>query len=136
LNLVVDGYNIINSWKYFQKKILDLEEKRNKLIDILLQFQNLSGNKIVLVFDGKSNKLKKENFLGLEIIYTSNKESADTLIEKMVKESENASNIRVITSDRNLKLFTFGMGALNQSPKDFEREINTIFKINKINLLN
>lgn len=134
MQIIVDGYNVIHSWEFFKKKDdLDLEEKRNKLIDILLEFQSLSEAKIVVVFDGKLASRKKEYFLGLEIIYSSKRETADTVIERMVKERSKFNNVWVVTSDRNLRLHTFGNGALNISTKDLEKKIYLTFRENNLN---
>ncbi|MDI6785181.1 MAG: NYN domain-containing protein [bacterium] len=136
MQIIVDGYNVINSWEFFKKKSnLDLEEKRNKLIDILLEFQSLSETKIVIVFDGRSVSRKREYFLGLEIVYSSKKETADTVIEKMVKERDKSTKVWIVTSDRNLRLHTFGNGALSMYTKELEEKVNTIFKENNLNLL-
>lgn len=134
MQIIVDGYNVIYSWEFFKKKNnLDLEEKRNKLIDILLEFQSLSEAKIVIVFDGKLALRKREYFLGLEVIYSSKKETADTVIERMVKEKGKFNNVWVVTSDRNLRLHTFGNGALNIPAKKLEEKIYLVFRENNLN---
>lgn len=134
MQIIVDGYNVIHSWEFFKKKNnLDLEEKRNKLINILLEFQSLSEVKIVIVFDGKLALRKREYFLGLEVVYSSKKETADTVIERMVREKSESNSIWVVTSDRNLRLHTFGNGALNISAKELEEKVYLTFRENNLN---
>ncbi len=50
--LIIDGYNIINSWDdIFDLDTLSLEESRIKLLDILSDYQGYSGSRMVVVFD-------------------------------------------------------------------------------------
>src|SRR5690554_5778758 len=101
--LFVDGYNVINSWERFKElKNINLEEPRNELIDILTEYKHYSGIEIILVFDAhlvKGNSGTKENYKGLEIVYTKENETADQYIEKKLDEIGRTKRVRVATSD-------------------------------------
>ena len=51
--LYVDGYNIINAWPNLYKlsNDVDLDSAREELIDIMKEYQNLSGEQVYVVFD-------------------------------------------------------------------------------------
>jgi predicted RNA-binding protein with PIN domain len=114
--LIVDGYNIIGAWAELQKlKDISLEEARDRLIDILSEYQSFSGVKTILVFDayyvpGLGGKYVQSK---LRIHYTKEKETADELIERLVNELVGRRRtIYVATSDMTEQHVIFGKGAL------------------------
>ena len=51
--LIVDGYNIIHAWPELEDLTnVSLESARIKLMDILCNYQGVSGETVILVFDG------------------------------------------------------------------------------------
>jgi hypothetical protein len=125
--LIVDGYNIIGAWPELAKlKELSLEEARDRLIDILAEYQGFSGLRIHLVFDahqipGLGGKYEQSK---LQIYYTKEKETADELIERLVsKLSGRRKQIYVATSDMTEQHVTFGMGALRISARELLTKI-------------
>ncbi|GIP36240.1 NYN domain-containing protein [Paenibacillus sp. J2TS4] len=114
--LIVDGYNIIGAWPELQKlKDIGLVEARDRLIDILADYQAYSGIRVYVVFDahrvpGLAVKMKQRR---LEIFYTKEKETADERIERLVNELTGRRNrIYVATSDLVEQHVVFGKGAL------------------------
>lgn len=69
--LIVDGYNIIGAWPELQRlKELSLEEARDRLIDIMAEYQSFSGMKVIVVFDayyvpGLGKKYLRPEAIGL-----------------------------------------------------------------------
>lgn len=120
--LIVDGYNIIGAWPELQKlKEHNLEEARDRLINILADYQGFSGVKVYIVFDahqipglgGKYNQSK------LNIYYTREKETADERIEKLVAQLiSRKKQIYVATSDLVEQHVIFGIGALRISARE------------------
>lgn len=113
--LIVDGYNIIGAWPELQRlKDINLEEARDRLIDILAEYQSFSGMKVMLVFDayyvpglGKKYVQRK-----LAVYYTKEKETADVLIERLVTEQiGRRKQIYVATNDMTEQHVIFGKGA-------------------------
>ena len=50
--LIVDGYNIINSWDELKElSKTDLEHAREKLIDAIIEYAEYTGRKCIIVFD-------------------------------------------------------------------------------------
>jgi predicted RNA-binding protein with PIN domain len=113
--LIVDGYNIIGAWPELQKlKDISLAEARDRLIELLAEYQSFSGVKVLLVFDayyvpGLGGKYVQSK---LRIFYTKEKETADELIERLVTENiGRRKQIYVATSDMTEQHVIFGKGA-------------------------
>ena len=125
--LFVDGYNVINSWDRFKElKNVNLEEARNELKDILTEYKHYSGIEIILVFDAhlvKGNSGTKENYKGLEIVYTKENETADQYIEKKLDEIGKTKRVRVATSDWMEQQIVLGSGGIRISSRELEAEI-------------
>lgn len=132
--LVVDGYNIIGAWDELQKlKEKDIGQARDRLIELLADYQAYSGSSVIVVFDAyyvKGIQSKLETFK-IEIIFTKENQTADECIEKLVKQLKNIKNqVYVATSDYAEQRTIFGRGALRKSArelfielKDIDREI-------------
>lgn len=126
--MVIDGYNIINSWqelKYEAKK--SLEDARQKLIDTLLNFKGYTGFKIILVFDAmyvKGSQQKHEFYDDLEVVYTKEGESADHYIEGVIKHLIKNDKVVVVTSDWVLQQVVLGQGATRMSSRELYEELN------------
>ncbi|MEB3103636.1 NYN domain-containing protein [Ferviditalea candida] len=120
--LIVDGYNIIGAWPALTKlKEVNLEEARDRLIDILANYQGYSGMRILIVFDAHQvpGLGREYNRSKLKVIYTREKETADECIERLVAElSQKRVRIHVATSDFVEQHVTFGKGALRISARE------------------
>jgi uncharacterized protein len=113
--LIVDGYNIIGAWPELSKlKDIELEQARDRLIDLLADYQAYSGMKIYVVFDahqvpGLGGKYVESK---LEIMYTKEKETADDLIERLsLSLIGRRRHVYVATSDMAEQSVIFGQGA-------------------------
>ncbi|SDR15541.1 hypothetical protein SAMN05216232_0014 [Virgibacillus subterraneus] len=140
--LVVDGYNIIGAWEELQKlKEKDIGQARDRLIELMAEYQSYSGCRVIIVFDayyvkGIESKHKSYN---VEVIYTKENETADECIERLVKGLKNVKNqVYVATSDYAEQRTIFGRGALRKSArelyiefKDIEREIEKDIEVHK-----
>ena len=64
--LIVDGYNIINSWpELINEQKISLEGSRQKLLEFLEDYRAYKGIKVIVVFDAhmvKGSMEKHENF--------------------------------------------------------------------------
>lgn len=114
--LIVDGYNMIGAWPELQIKAKDhLEDARDRLIELLADYQGYSGIKVIVVFDahqvpGLGGKYNQNR---IDIRYTKSKETADESIERLVVELvHRRRSIFVATSDFVEQSVTFGKGAL------------------------
>lgn len=126
--LVVDGYNMIGAWPNLRdlKEKERLEEARERLIEILGEYQSISGRRVLLVFDAHktSGREKKMSRNRIDIIFTGEKETADEWIERYVKRMKNRRNqIFVATSDQLEQHVTFGGGGLRISARELYHEV-------------
>lgn len=126
--LLVDGYNIIGAWPVLEKlKEYDLEEARDKLLNMLADYQGYTGMIVYVVFDahqvpglGATYRHHK-----LTIVYTKEKETADECIERLCSELfARRRNIYVATSDMVEQHVAFGKGALRLSARELLININ------------
>ena len=137
--LFIDGYNVINSWPNLQKYIKDnnIDEAREKLIEILAEYQAYKKIEIILVFDAykvKDSIRKKEKFNNLEIVYTKEKETADTYIERNLDLIGRKHRVTVATSDNTLQQLVLSRGGIRISSRELYYEIkNTKAEIRRKN---
>ncbi len=101
--LLVDGNNIIHAWP----DLLDLHRQRHGLAhdalrNQLLAYQDQTGKRIVLVFDGRGPRTTNEREAGgsLQVIYTNGKDTADDIIERLAAKYAAKYDITVATDDR------------------------------------
>jgi predicted RNA-binding protein with PIN domain len=127
--LLVDGYNVIFSWKNL-KKLADssLEDARVKLLDILCDYQGFAQNTVICVFDAHhahgAGELEKH--FNIYVVYTRTGETADNYIERAAASFSKRDFVRVVTSDYLEQIIVIGHGAIRVSAAEFEREIESI----------
>lgn len=125
--LIVDGYNILHAWEETSKLASeDLQAARRKLCDMLSSFAGFKNCRLVVVFDGynvKGNPGEKENFSGIEVVYTKENETADAYIEALVAKIGTNYNLRVATSDGLVQLSSLRSGALRISARELHEEL-------------
>lgn len=120
--LIVDGYNMIGAWpELVEASGRSLEDARDRLISLLTDYQGYAGNRIILVFDahqvpGQGGNFKQNK---LEIVYTKEKETADSCIERLVTQlATRRRQITVATNDGAEQHVIFGKGALRLTARE------------------
>ncbi|MFK2826825.1 NYN domain-containing protein [Bacillus sp. B190/17] len=130
--LIVDGYNIIGAWPELQKlKKHDLASARDRLIQLMAEYQGFTGYRVIIVFDAHYVKgtEKKYRDSKVEVIFTRENESADERIEKLAIELNSIKNqISVATSDFTEQWAIFGQGALRISARELLIEVKVTRK--------
>lgn len=119
--LLVDAYNIINSWERF-KSIKSLEDQRRLLIDIMESYQAYTRAYLVLVFDSYNVKTDRQVVFNnnLVLIYTDQHETADHFIEMLAHRYAKGRNLKVASSDRIEQEVILSKGATRLSAKELE----------------
>ena len=83
--LLVDGYNIIFAWPDLKELARqNLEAARQRLTDILCNYQGFARCEVILVFDAykvKGNPGTVEKLHNISVVYTKEAETADMYIE-------------------------------------------------------
>lgn len=135
--IFVDGYNVINSWPDLkQKKDFSFEAARQSLIDKLHNYGVFNECKIVLVFDAhkvRGSIEKKESInKNISVVFTKDRETADSYIEKKVNALGRKHEIVVVTSDNLEQQTVFQRGAVRMSSLEFFNEVTDIEKKIKV----
>lgn len=129
--LIVDGYNIIHQWDFLKKEIesVSLESSRNKLISLLSEYQSWTGERVILVFDGRlTNQISssKSQEFEVEIIFTRQKQTADSYIERFIyKNKDSNDTLLVATSDIQIQRIIFGMNAVPVSAERLKEMVES-----------
>lgn len=125
--LFVDGYNMIGAWPELADLKRDkLEDARDRLLDLLADYQSYAGLSIVVVFDafrvpGLGAVYRHHR---MQVVYTREKETADECIERLVGDWTSVRrNLYVATSDLIEQHVAFGRGALRLSARELYQEV-------------
>ena len=136
--LLVDGYNIIFAWEELNELAkASIDAARNKLMDILSNYQCFIGCTLILVFDAykvKGNQGEVQKYHNIYVVYTKEAETADQYIEKTTHEIGRKYKVTVATSDALEQVIVMGQGAYRISARDFYEEVERTEKqIREIN---
>lgn len=128
--LLVDGYNIIFAWEFLKElSEVNLEAARNKLMDILCNYQGFVGCTLIVVFDAykvKGNPGEVSRYHNIHVVYTKEAETADQYIEKTTHELGKDHRVKVATSDSLEQVIVMGQGAARISATDFLEEVERV----------
>ena len=129
--LLVDGYNIIFAWEELKELAkIDLKSARDKLMDILCNYQGYKKCVLILVFDaykvegGQGAVMKYHN---IHVVYTKEAETADQYIEKTVRKIGKHHHVTVATSDALEQVIILGQGAARMSAPGLKEEVELAF---------
>ncbi|MGL5641107.1 MAG: NYN domain-containing protein [Paraclostridium sp.] len=125
--LIIDGYNIINAWEDLKRiSIDDLDASREKLIDIIIEYAEFSGQKAIVVFDAynvKNSMEKVENRKYITVVYTKEHQTADSYIEKLITSLSKYDVIKVATNDYAEQQIILGKGATRLSARELKLDV-------------
>ena len=99
--LILDGYNVINSWPELERLMSQsLEVARTELIGRMAEYRAYRGINVIIVFDAylvKGSNRSNEKLQGVEIVFTKEKETADAYIERLITQlSSNRNRVSVV----------------------------------------
>lgn len=125
--MLIDGYNVVYAWPELRELAAsDISGAAGKLIDIVSNYQALTGYNTILVFDAYKipGHLREEiNYNNIKVIYTKTAETADRYIERYAHENGKKYDVTVVTSDGAQQIIIRGGGCTLMSSKDFEQEV-------------
>ena len=134
--LLVDGHSVIFAWPELSRLHGErMSSARDALVSVLTAYQDQSGVRVVLVFDGQGARVSEEAVGrdGIQIFYAPAGSTADGVIERLVAKYAATYRITVASSDRLVEqtVFTFGAAScvsaeglksvLAASEREFER---------------
>lgn len=128
--LLVDGYNIIFAWEELKELAqVNIASARDKLMDILCNYQGYKKNNLILVFDAykvQGGKGDIQKYHNIYVVYTKEAETADQYIEKTVHEIGKKYEVTVATSDALEQVIILGQGARRMSAMGLKSEIEAV----------
>ena len=131
--LLVDGYNVIFAWEELKELAkVSIEAARDKLMDILCNYQGYKKCVLILVFDAykvEGEVLEIQKYHNIHVVYTKEAETADQYIEKVVHHIGRKYHVTVVTSDGVEQVITMGQGGTRISSRDFLDEIEYTRKL-------
>ena len=124
---IIDGYNVIFAWEELsQIASVDLAQARERLCDILANYQAFIERDMILVFDAYNVKgavERKLEYQGLHVVYTKEGELGDVYISRLIREIGRDYSVRLITSDGLIQLQALSSGVLRMSAREFREEV-------------
>jgi predicted RNA-binding protein with PIN domain len=139
MHLIIDGYNLLHSDRtLLLLNPIQLQRKRERLVDQLSTYRSLRQIEITVVFDGWQGGCsteKRERKKGVELVFSKLGEKADEVIKRLMREK--GSGVTVVTSDREISRYAERMAiavipsdqfkakienALMKGEKDFQDE--------------
>ena len=117
--LLVDGHSIIFAWPELKR----LHERRTSLarealIRQLRDYQDWSGTKVVVVFDGRGSSVSHEAEPGeIQVFYSRAGQTADSIIERLASKYAARFRLIVATGDYLEQETTGASGAETVSPE-------------------
>jgi len=126
--LIVDGYNIIHAWTPLKALMHEsLEAARDRLIDRLAVYGQVTGAEVTVVFDAHrttSMANAEEWNQGVRVIFTRKGHSADHAIERLAYAvTAGEDPVTVATSDRFQSDLVRGMGGAVISALELGRRV-------------
>lgn len=100
--LIVDGHSVIFAWP----ELLCLHKRRTSLardalVKKLRDYQDWTGVRVAVVFDGKGSATSVNSDPGeIQIFYSRDGQTADSVIERLASKYAGRFNLLVATSDR------------------------------------
>lgn len=126
--LIIDGYNMIGQSRELNKVAREsLEEAREQLLDVIANYNAVVADEIVCVFDAyeQSGIEREYMYHGVKTVFTKEKETADSYIERYVYNlyNKHTTHITVVTSDMSEQHAIFGAGAYRVSSREMWRDL-------------
>lgn len=127
--LIVDGYNVINAWPELNKlKETNLDQARERLIQWLASYAGYKGLEVIIVFDAhmaKGNHLRRSEGTGVQVVFSEEGETADSVIEKLVYSYKNMEKrtVFVATGDFAEQLTVLAGGAFRVSIRELQSAV-------------
>ena len=119
----MDGYNIIFAWEDLKElAAVNIDGAREKLMDILCNYQGFKKSTLILVFDAYKVK-GNPGSVDIHVVYTKEAETADQYIEKTVHEIGRKYRVTVATSDQLEQVIILGQGGQRMSARELLEDV-------------
>ena len=133
--ILVDGYNVIFGFDELKRLADDnLDLAKSRLLNMLGEYQAYRCDLLIVVFDAykldnTSSKAYEDH--NIFVVYTKNKETADTYIEKAVGKLNKEYMVTVITSDNLEQMTIMQQNAHRMSVREFKKDYQLLKRMVK-----
>ena len=128
--LVLDGYNVIFGWEELKRLALsDFSLARDALIRIACNYAAIRRISVIVVFDAykrKGGEGSTERLGQVTVVYTKERQTADSYIERTTYELASDNYVRVVTGDLEEQYIVLGNGAYRVSIDEFKLECESV----------
>lgn len=125
--MLIDGYNVVHAWPELRELAnADINAAAGRLIDIVSNYQGMTGINTILVFDAykvPGHKTEVYEFDNIKVVYTKTSETADRYIERYAHDNGKKYDITVVTSDGVEQVIIRGEGCYLMSSRDFMEDV-------------
>lgn len=127
VRILVDGYSLLHNWPELAPgRPRHSEAARDALIEMLTQYQDVTGEPVTVFFDGSGappNTPKKASTRAVEVLFSRAGQTADDLIERAAHRFQEYGEVLVVTDDRAERETVNGFGGVTASCENFIRMI-------------
>lgn len=125
--IIIDGYNFLFAIPELSKEAnSDIARARDVLIRMACDYTAFKRCRAMIVFDAykrTGGEGSEEKYGAVSVVYTKEKQTADSYIEKVAHDLAPERTVRVVTSDMQEQLVVLGVGALRVSAREFYLEL-------------
>lgn len=125
--LLVDGYNIVFAWEELKElSQSSIDGARDRLLDILCNFQGTRQCKVIVVFDAyrvQGHPTEYFSYHNIHVVFTKEAETADRYIERFSMENASQYEITVATSDHLEQMIITGAGCHLWNAEELYRRV-------------
>lgn len=123
--IAIDGYNFLKQSPDLRRlEQIELKKAREGLIERLAKYKQIKGHSITVVFDGEQERRlagQRQRLRGIDVIFSKPGEKADDVLKRL--SAEKRGGITVVTSDREVALFSEKKGAITIPVSDFAEKM-------------
>jgi len=115
IDIIIDGYNLIHAWGWLpnHRHRQSLQQGRARMLQRLAEIVPAAYRpKITIVFDAGNWQISHQreedspvsplDNLGFSVVFASQYDEADTMIEELILKSPHPQNLRIVSSDQRL----------------------------------
>ncbi len=124
-HFLIDGYNLAHKLSLKITKD-NLQQVRDKVQRLVSNYAMRKKCKVTIVFDGKWNLGTVEDYQNIKLVFTPERESADTRIKKIIDETPNKSSLCVVSSDGEILRYAQVSRAQPLRSEAFLSDLNSI----------
>jgi len=128
--VIIDGYNFLFAIPELSAEAnADIGRARDLLIRMMCDYAALKRCRAIIVFDAykrAGGEGSEEKYGAVTAVYTKERQTADSYIEKCAHDLAEDRTVRVVTSDMQEQLVVLGVGALRVSAREFYGELRSL----------